>query len=1232
MGLSARAVAAPPDTPTGEGKGEPKPKVHDGPAHDTRPGPGPTEPGTKPAIDSITKPATEPTPVVEPPPEPGAPLRARAAKIRALIEGTLDVEVDPASLFVVDLANPAFVGPSGERLRNLLAQLDAPPEPKRRRPTRSRTKTEPTSPPDPATELAEALEAFLSLNVEERAAVLATHRRRQQDIVADREAASRREARLAAVTRRADRLEAFLSGTLDLNLSPHDLLTVDLADPDEAALSSARRHAWSEAGVPTPVERTEPDSTKPTPVGPAPTKITPTGPTPTESADPGPELPPSEALAQAEARLDALRRRFLALPEADRAALFETHDRRRREAEQAQAKAATVAQAEAAAAAEAEAERTKLDEEAAAQIHTAEAEADAAAVERERALQAAKQASTKAKRILAEERARLLGIKEAQARTEADLNRRKTERIDNHERALEWRSRVTDLAQGPLFGAEREAEADGMYEGIRTELAKTRERLREELRRIRQVGSDIPTVGEGLDRDLAPDIDRGEITELREQLRAKEDELTRLEQAVEWELAQGLRDDVVLLNRTRLQLLELASPELHDEVTGFGERGLDQVRRELDQISVELGFHVLKIPRYGDLLVESLRASPFRVAVGVLELLVVLLGLSWWRRHAPGLERRIRQHLLRRRPLPRSSVLALSTLWYAERIRRPLEMLLVLWLLIELAGGVEDVPELMLLWIIVRWILIGLAVILLLDAVAARDTLARQDDSSDSSALRIHSLRVVGINVIAVGLLLSLTSAMVGRGAIYDWVWSTCWLLSVPVVLYLVYRWRPTIAERLAQRPTQGSFVKWARSQQTGLVQFVAAMAAAGFLLIDGISRWFMRHLGGLETTRRVLAYLFRREVAKLAAASAAVEATYEQVDPTCYAAFDPERPDPEPLADVAHDDLERVVGQVATPRSTLSAVVGERGMGKTTFLRRLQQRVGEDRIKVISCPEVGLAGLMERIAAIAGQGRSDGAADGEALEGQALVRALREQGPLVIAIDDAQRLIQPAIRGLRELDRLTAFAREVGGEVSWVITMGSAAWHYLQRARGDRVFFEQVVELPRWTEEQLGQMLRARMAIAGITPSFDGLVVPRQTEHIGGPAEGQRTESSYYRLLWDFARGNPAVVLHAFRESLLVGPSGDVIVRLFREPPAKEIEALSLPLLFVLRAVIQLDLARESELANATLLPRTDVSDALRFCVTRGYLEPYDEGFRVTWPWYRTITTVLQRQHLLST
>ncbi|MEM7155735.1 MAG: AAA family ATPase [Myxococcota bacterium] len=1157
------------------------------------------------------------------------PRRVRARRIEAFIAGTLELAVDPADLFVIDLRDAAVVGPQGSRLLALLRAIGEPAAPvpaPTRRSRRAQPVPEPAMEPtgalDPAAELDRALRAYLRLSPSEREAAWATHARRQSAVVDEREASARSQRRLERITVHAERLEAFMAGTLELSIDPESLLRLDLNDRHEAALSESRRDTWPAGSAASPDARPSPTEASPTD---APARSEPEE---QPDSDAKPETPTAdepdaltESLARAEARLDGLRREFLALSDSERAVLFTTHETRREQALKAEAEAQAAAEAaevEAAKAAEEEAEA--LGEDAIQQISEAEAEADQAAVDREQALEAARRASTNANRTLAEERARLFSIKEAQARYEADINRRKSERIENHDRALEWSRRVDDLEQGTLFGARLEQEADLLYRTIRDDLSLARTRLRDELRRVSDAGAGVPLVGEGLDRDLPADVDRGDLSSLRLQLRDNEDALTQLEQEVAWELAQALRDDVVLLNRTRLALLELASTDLRGEVTGFGPEGIDQVRRELDQISVELGFHLLKLPHYKDLLVDRLRSSPIRVFVGAVQVLLVVLLVWAWRKNANTLVLRARRWLIRRPGRPRWTNTLSSGLWYFDRVRRPLELLLALWLLLGLAGNLDDLPELTLLWIVVRWVLLGLAVILLLDALAARQALFSRE-GVDTSALRIHSLRLVGMSVIVVGLLLGLTSAMVGQGAIYSWMLSTCWVLSGPVAIYLVIRWRPTIQERLGMLPEDNVFARWLRPRTDARIGFFAATVGAVILMVRGLGKWILRYASDLETTRRVLAYLFRREVTKRAAAASKAESV-EPVDAHCYECFDPDEVDAPEVVEATQSELELVATLAETPRSTLSAIVAERGMGKTTFLRRLRQRVGSDDIKVVTCPEIGLEGLIPRIAALAGD---------STLRGPQLAEALRRSSLRIVAIDDAHRLIQPAIRGLRELDDLIALTRQVGGKVSWVFAIGSPAWHYLERARGDRVFFEQVIDLPRWTERQLGGLIRKRCEVAKIDPSFEGLVVPSQVEQLGTPDAG-RTESSYYRLLWDHSRGNPAVALHAFRESLFVEPDARTVVRLFKEPPATEIESLSLPLLFVLRAIVRLDLAREHEVVAATQLPPTDVSDALRFCQARGYIEPFDAGLRLSWHWYRTITTVLQRQHLLST
>jgi hypothetical protein len=201
------------------------------------------------------------------------------------------------------------------------------------------------------------------------------------------------------------------------------------------------------------------------------------------------------------------------------------------------------------------------------------------------------------------------------------------------------------------------------------------------------------------------------------------------------------------------------------------------------------------------------------------------------------------------------------------------------------------------------------------------------------------------------------------------------------------------------------------------------------------------------------------------------------------------------------------------------------------------------------------------------------------------------------------------------------------------VLAVEGPAWQYVRRARGEHVFFDRIIALPKWSAVEIGRLIRARSQEAGVDPCFDGLVVPRNVdgtidEEVAAKAEG------FYGVIWDFADGNPAVALHCFRESLFTNPEdpAEPLVRLFREPSAESIENLPGPMLYVLRAVLQLELARPEDIVQCTALPASDVADALRLALSRGYIQtvPDDDTVRVDFHWFRPLTSVLRRKHLL--
>ena len=342
---------------------------------------------------------------------------------------------------------------------------------------------------------------------------------------------------------------------------------------------------------------------------------------------------------------------------------------------------------------------------------------------------------------------------------------------------------------------------------------------------------------------------------------------------------------------------------------------------------------------------------------------------------------------------------------------------------------------------------------------------------------------------------------------------------------------------------------------------------------------------------------------------------------PESKAALGPETRSTRIVADVASKSVERLRRLVRAENNSVLAVTGERGAGKTTTLERIVADLPHNEVLQLRCQ---FGHFPELLSQLGEQLRIQGADE------QSVRDHLQHAEPMVIVVDDAQRLVRPIIGGLDDIDLLIDFAHRVDGSTSWLVAIGAPAWQYVRRARGERATFDEVLDLEPWTERQIAQLVRLRSESLDIAPSFDSLVVPRQFDD-GQLSDTERTERDYYRILWNASEGNPAVSLNLWQKSLFrQAGSSNIVVRLFKPPAATALDDLPATMYFVLRAIVQLELAQELDIVLATGLTPADVTHALRAARTRGIVEPVGNRFRITLEWYRTVTQVLRRQHLL--
>ena len=678
---------------------------------------------------------------------------------------------------------------------------------------------------------------------------------------------------------------------------------------------------------------------------------------------------------------------------------------------------------------------------------------------------------------------------------------------------------------------------------------------------------------------------------------------------------KALYDAMIGLNRARLDTIDQLSPGARRRVLGFGSEGAAQVGRELSQISLDARYNIQAYgARAPGMFAALLHPTP-AVILTLFELLLVAMLFRAWRRHGGGLLERAEARVRDQRPPTLWSNARARLLVCLQRVRGPLDWLILIQIIRWLLPDPRLFPGLELFWILLTWALIAAAVIRLVDSIARGD---RRDDPR--ARLRWKSLSLVGGTIVAVGMVLRIADTLVGKGAIYSWVLSACWMLAPPIVLLLAHWWRERIVVLSTDGADKSAILAWTARDPDGIGGLVGRVLAGAILILKGFRRLLVRQAKTVALVREIYGQRARKQAAEQVAQDRA-SGIYCALDDAVLAPLLPHRLPPE------GEGGGGPAVAALSPAGTITAIVGYRGLGKSAALQTLLERAGDPAARVrVAVGTGGLPALLADIAVALGA-EAGGEADAD------MVLALVAQRPDIadIAVDDVQRLLVPAISGLADFDALVALARAAPPRLRWTMTIGGPAWSYLRRARHDRLVFDAVVQLPRWTVKQLRDLIEVRTHEAGLDPDFGQLIgdVPLNFDSEVTPEE--LNQRGYFELLADFTAGNPAVALEFWRRSLFRHKdTGQIVVRTFETPDISRVASLPQASLFVLRTIVQMDRATTRHIEISTDLAPIIVADALRGLERIGVIVPFEGGYRVALFWWAEAVRLLERRNLI--
>lgn len=695
--------------------------------------------------------------------------------------------------------------------------------------------------------------------------------------------------------------------------------------------------------------------------------------------------------------------------------------------------------------------------------------------------------------------------------------------------------------------------------------------------------------------------------------------------------------EVSALNDLRIEVLQAISPPKRERVLGLSREGIEQLVSEIRHLALVAewypGSRLRQIERLPTWLSD---VSAVGSATWTLLRILVASLLALWihRRHRPWIQA-LRQWLLGGQRNRRLRLGAARALGHLAALGT--ELVILVWLLTVRDLAAEGAPfELSLAGAVaIAWAWYRLCRAALYRFIASAAVRATELGAEHRRRV-LGSIDLVGRYVLGVAIFLLLSASLLGRGYLHTVVVDFAWIGALPIGVALVHGWQAEISGAwIATHPT-GFLTSWFERTAGTRQGVIPALAAVGSVVGSGTASWLRDRALRFDQTRSALAWLFRRRLERHAEAVGRGVKEVHALPVALRDAFREEPIEVGPLA-VDHWPLQDEVAALAEQLSEggsggAVALVGDRGAGKTSWLRALAARVETPRVSDSGEGlETTAHTFAERLTTPEELHRVLAAALGlTAHDEETLVAALLAGPRRLVLLDGCEHLVLRCVGGFAAAEALFRLSSRTDGRILWVCSFGRHGWGMLHSMRLAGGIFREVVQLPPWSEEQIGDAIQRRMEAAGCVAVWDDLLEERLD---GGTLETEvlRTSERYRRLLWDHSGGNPRVALHFWLRSLVPDGAERVRVRLFEAPSAAALDLLDDDRRFLLASVVLHGTLTAAEAARTLREPLADCQIRLASLEREGWLGAAAGRYAVTTHWYREVLRQLRRKHLLA-
>jgi hypothetical protein len=329
-------------------------------------------------------------------------------------------------------------------------------------------------------------------------------------------------------------------------------------------------------------------------------------------------------------------------------------------------------------------------------------------------------------------------------------------------------------------------------------------------------------------------------------------------------------------------------------------------------------------------------------------------------------------------------------------------------------------------------------------------------------------------------------------------------------------------------------------------------------------------------------------------------------------------------------DILDQIVNQWKGWQETRAdgslVLIGEKGAGKTTLAAQIAHRANGPGL--VQHTIAGKPTTRDRLVSDLAKAFGCPATTDMAK----LTEFLSDGEDRLILLDEAHNVFLRHVDGYGAYDALVELVNTTTSKVFWIVVFNSFTWRFLNESRGRVHYFRKLMNLPKWTVEEIQGLIRLRNHKTGFELRFDEMLL---SDRRGAPEGLELVEEAegYFRLLWESSGGNPRIATQLWLSSLRAAGEKTLAVGLFPEPSSEDLTALPDDLIFSLAAICQHENLSPDEIAEVLNVSSGFARFATQFLSEGGYIEAKDatgERFTLTPTYYRAVLRVLRSRHLL--